>query len=118
MREEVVWTYLSSTEIAERLERLGTPVCPDTVRSLLKELGFGKRQAEGPALNAEQSRVDRVLNSHFGGTYEAYLVLDSASDVFPLSDAIAARVLEALAKLGVRAGNPAVDRAVGLPNPM
>src|SRR5437762_13377420 len=25
-REEVVWTYLSSTEIAQRLERLGTPV--------------------------------------------------------------------------------------------
>jgi hypothetical protein len=46
MLEDVVWTYLSSTEIAQQLDRLGTPVCPDTVRSLLKEFGFHKRQAE------------------------------------------------------------------------
>ena len=46
MREEVVWTYLSSTEIAQQLDRLGTPVGPDTVRSLLDEFGFHKRQAE------------------------------------------------------------------------
>lgn len=46
MREDVVWTYLSSTEIAGRLDRLGTPVGPDTVRSLLDDLGFHKRQAE------------------------------------------------------------------------
>ena len=46
MQEDVVWTYLSSTEIAQRLERLGTPICSDTVRSLLEELGFYKRQAE------------------------------------------------------------------------
>ena len=46
MREEVIWTYLSSTEIARRLENLGTPVCPDTVRSLLQEFGFAQRQAE------------------------------------------------------------------------
>jgi hypothetical protein len=46
MREDVVWTYLSSTEIAGQLERLGTPIGPDTVRRLLEELGFHKRQAE------------------------------------------------------------------------
>jgi hypothetical protein len=46
LRENVVWTYLSSTEIAQRLERLGTPVSPDTVRGLLKDFGFAKRQAE------------------------------------------------------------------------
>ncbi len=45
MREDVVWTYLSSTEIAHELDRLGTPVCPDTVRSLLDEFGFHKRLA-------------------------------------------------------------------------
>jgi len=45
-RPDVTWTYLSSTEIAQRLEALGTPVGPDTVRSLLEELGFHKRQAE------------------------------------------------------------------------
>lgn len=46
MREEVIWTYLSSTEIASQLKTMGTPVCPDTVRSLLKEFGFAQRQAE------------------------------------------------------------------------
>ena len=46
MRPDVVWTYLSSTEIAERLDQLGTPVSPDTVRGLLREFGFHKRQAE------------------------------------------------------------------------
>lgn len=46
MREEVVWTYLSSTEIAQRLEKLGTPVSADTVRGLLNESGFAKRQVE------------------------------------------------------------------------
>jgi hypothetical protein len=46
MHEEVVWTYLSATEIAQRLADLGTPVCPDTVRDLLTEYGFHKRQAE------------------------------------------------------------------------
>jgi len=46
MREDVVWTYLSSTEIAQRLKLLGTPVSPDTVRGLLSEFGFAKRHAE------------------------------------------------------------------------
>lgn len=46
MQEDVVWTYLTSTEIAQRLDELGTPVCADTVRGLLSEYGFHKRQAE------------------------------------------------------------------------
>jgi len=46
LREEVVWTYLSSTEIAKRLDRMGTPVAPDTVRGLLSQFGFRKRKAE------------------------------------------------------------------------
>jgi hypothetical protein len=46
MRKDVVWTYLSSTEIARQLDQLGTPVGSDTVRSLLGDLGFHKRQAE------------------------------------------------------------------------
>lgn len=53
MRDDVVWTYLSSTEIAQRLDRLGTPVCPDTVHSLLEELGFHKRQAEKTTVMGE-----------------------------------------------------------------
>lgn len=46
MHEEVMWTYLSSTEIAGCLDRMGTPVGPDTVRRLLANLGFRKRQSE------------------------------------------------------------------------
>ncbi len=46
MREDVVWTYLSPTEIAGELANLGTPICPDTVRILLGDFGFSKRQAE------------------------------------------------------------------------
>jgi hypothetical protein len=46
MREEVVWTYLTTTQIARELEQLGTPICTDTVRGLLDEFGFHRRQAE------------------------------------------------------------------------
>jgi DDE family transposase len=46
MREDVVWTYLSSGEIATQLQKQGTPVCSDTVRSLLKEFGFSRRKVE------------------------------------------------------------------------
>jgi hypothetical protein len=46
MCEDVVWTYLSSTEISQRLDQLGTPVSPDTVRGLFDEFGFHKRKAE------------------------------------------------------------------------
>lgn len=46
MQEDVVWTYLSSTEIAQRLKQLGTPVCCDTVRGLLDAFDFHKRQSE------------------------------------------------------------------------
>lgn len=46
MREDVIWTCLSSTEIAGQLEQRGTPIGADTVRRLLGELGFRKRQAE------------------------------------------------------------------------
>lgn len=46
MRENVVWTYLSSPEIVRRLDLLGIQVSPDTVRGLLSEFGFARRQAE------------------------------------------------------------------------
>ena len=39
----------------------------DRMASLREKIGnrsvFGKRQADGPALNKEQSQLDRVLNS-------------------------------------------------------
>lgn len=72
MHEEVVWTYLSSTEIAQRLHRLGTPVGPDTVRSLLEEFGFRKRQAEKtkamdevPFRNEQFENIARLKQQYF-----------------------------------------------------
>lgn len=46
MEEKAVWTYLSPPEIAEQLDARGTPVCVDTVRSLLDEVGFVERKAQ------------------------------------------------------------------------
>jgi hypothetical protein len=46
MREDVTWTYLTPPQIARELARAGTPVCDDTVRNLLDEFGFHRRQAE------------------------------------------------------------------------
>ena len=72
MREDVVWTYLSSTEIAQQLDRLGTPVGPDTVRSLLDEFGFHKRQAEKtkamgktPFRNQQFGNIARLKQQYF-----------------------------------------------------
>jgi hypothetical protein len=71
MREDVVWTHLSSTEIARHLQRLGTPVGPDTVRSLLEELGFRKRQAkktktmgEAPCRNEQFENIARLKRQY------------------------------------------------------
>jgi len=46
MREDVVWTYLSSSEIAAQLDERGTPICTDTVRGLLKRWGFSRRKVQ------------------------------------------------------------------------
>jgi len=53
MHPKVVWTYLSSTEIVQQLDRMGTPVGPDTVRALLGEFGFRRRRAEKRKTMAE-----------------------------------------------------------------
>lgn len=45
-QEDVIWTCLTPTEIARRLGQLGTPVCPDTVRSMLDDFGFSRRKPE------------------------------------------------------------------------
>lgn len=72
MQEEVVWTYLSSTEIACRLAELGTPVSPDTVRGLLDDFGFHKRQAEKtttmgetPFRNEQFENIERLQQQYF-----------------------------------------------------
>lgn len=63
MREDVVWTYLSTTEIARELAYLGTPICTDTVRNLLDEFGFHRRQAEkSKALDVAPYRNEQFEN--------------------------------------------------------
>jgi hypothetical protein len=71
LHEEVFWTYLSSTEIARRLAELGTPVCPDTVRGLLVDFGFHKRQAEktktmgeAPCRNEQFENIARLKQQY------------------------------------------------------
>ena len=72
LREKVIWTYLSSTEIAQQLDRLGTPVSPDTVRGLLDEFGFHRRQAEKiktkeavPFRNEQFENIARLKQQYF-----------------------------------------------------
>jgi hypothetical protein len=44
--EELVWTYLSTTEIADRLAKSGTPVCRHTVAELLEDFGLTRRRIQ------------------------------------------------------------------------
>lgn len=46
MREDVVWTYLTPHEIAEKLSKQGISVCRDTLRDLLGKFGFVRRKAQ------------------------------------------------------------------------
>lgn len=45
MREGVLWTNLSRTEISRRLSEMGTPVSRHVVRKLLKKHNLGQRKA-------------------------------------------------------------------------
>jgi len=45
MRVGVLWTNLSLRELSRRLDALGTPAGPRTVRRLLRRLGLGRRPA-------------------------------------------------------------------------
>jgi hypothetical protein len=44
MQEELYWTDLCMAEISEKLTQRGTPVSPPTVKNLLNDNGFSKRQ--------------------------------------------------------------------------
>jgi hypothetical protein len=73
MQENVVWTYLTPPEIAEKLEARGTPVCADTVRALLGELGFVKRKAQKrlsmgatPFRNEQFENIARLKAEYLG----------------------------------------------------
>ena len=58
MQEDVYWTYLTAPQIADELAERGTPVSADTVRGLLEEFGFHKRQAEKTRTLAEVPHRD------------------------------------------------------------
>jgi hypothetical protein len=46
MAEEVIWTDLTATDIAERLTQLGTPTSVHVVEQLLEMAGYRRRQAQ------------------------------------------------------------------------
>jgi Rhodopirellula transposase DDE domain len=46
MDEEVIWTDLTATDVAERLATTGTPVSVHVVEQLFEVTGYGRRQAQ------------------------------------------------------------------------
>jgi hypothetical protein len=44
MQEQLYWTDLCMAEISDELAQRGTPISPPTVKKLLNENGFSKRQ--------------------------------------------------------------------------
>lgn len=70
-REDVIWTCLTPTEIARRLEQRGTAVCPDTVRSMLDDFGFSRRKpekvkslGESPLRNEQFENIARLKEEY------------------------------------------------------
>jgi hypothetical protein len=88
MREDVVWTYLTATEIAQHLDVLGTPVCAETVSGLLEEFGFHRRQAEktktmGEVPNRnEQFENIADLKERFGRSPNPIISMDTKKKEF------------------------------------
>lgn len=71
LREDVIWTYLSQQEIADELHERGTPVSTTTIRGLLGELGFSRRQAQkrqtmghAPERNAQFERIAELKREY------------------------------------------------------
>lgn len=63
MREEVLWTNLTLTEIAEHLKGKGTPVSVTVVRQLLKRHNYVKRQAQKRrSLGRNQNADEQFMN--------------------------------------------------------
>ncbi len=75
MRDDVVYTWLSPTQIAEQLAERGTPVCRDTVEVLLDRLNFRRRQAQKTVpLGVFPDRDEQFLN--IAALKEQYLAAD------------------------------------------
>jgi len=88
MREDLVWTYLTPPEIARHLDEMGTPVCADTVRKLLAEFGFHRRQAEktktmgrAPGRN-EQFEIIAELQQRYFDSPDPIISMDTKKKEF------------------------------------
>lgn len=46
MKDEVIWTDLTATDVAERLAKAGAPVSVHIVEQLFDLSGYGRRQAQ------------------------------------------------------------------------
>lgn len=89
MREDVFWTYLTAPQIAEELALCGTPVGEDTVRGLLDEFGFHKRQAEKtrtlaevPHRNEQFENIARLKQRYLASRHNPIISMDSKKKEF------------------------------------
>lgn len=83
MREEVRWTNLSKTEIAERLSKTGTPVSVNIVTQLLRDADYRRRQLRkkrsmGSAArrNDQFERIGSLLDE-YAKSFNPILSMDS-----------------------------------------
>ena len=71
MREEVKWTNLPKSEIAQRLAEMGTPVSVNVVGQLLRDANFGRRKlrktkamGSSPRRNDQFLRIDALIDEY------------------------------------------------------
>jgi hypothetical protein len=83
MQEDLYWTDLCSSAIAQQLTDLGSPVSPPTAKKLLEENGFAKRKiikdlAGGttPDRNAQFEQIER-LRSDYRSTNNPIFSIDT-----------------------------------------
>lgn len=88
-REDVFWTYLTAPQIADELALRGTSVCVDTVRGLLDEFGFHKRQAEKtkvmaqvPHRNEQFENIARLKRRYAASRRNPIISMDSKKKEF------------------------------------
>lgn len=86
--EDLVWTYLSTTEIATRLADLGTPVCRHTVGVLLDEFDLARRKIQKTktmgevAFRDEQFEIIAELREEYGNSPNPILSMDTKKKEF------------------------------------
>jgi hypothetical protein len=69
---EVLWTDLTSAQIADTVTEMGTPVSPPVVREWLEDMGLGLRKirkvlagAESPNRDAQFQRIGALKTEYF-----------------------------------------------------